>query len=521
MATAPGCPRCGAPDAGGAECPRCGVVFAKMRRSPAPPPREDSPPETPERRLDRLDVALLAVLVVAGAFWYRSTTSPPAESGPAPSPRAVSRRAPRPARAAEPPDPGLAGAPAPPELPEPPQPPDEAPPEPAPAARPPADAAAVPEADRQALGRLAALAREGAGIAVADIYAAEDLFAKHPEHPQVRRMIERLLRAAARQEEAAGRPLEAARHYVRATELLPESPGAWWALVALHSRARDWSEAERAARRGLSALPSDAWLHRALATALMRQDRNDEAADVLRRLLARAEDGEARTLLARLERELATARGMAQRTSSHFRLRFEGSADDPLGAAVLRVLEEKYDMLARILDGAPDDQIPVVLYPRQAFREVSDSPGWVGANYNHFDGRIRIGTRDLSAGLVPLDLERTLTHELTHAFVDAVARGPVPSTINEGLAQYLSGRRLGYRLARARTVPGPDGRLLVRDFYDAALSFVEYLLERHRQSSMNDLLRRLGQTRNFEEAFRRAYGETYAGMREEWLRQLE
>ena len=213
----------------------------------------------------------------------------------------------------------------------------------------------------------------------------------------------------------------------------------------------------------------------------MRQNRNDEAADVLRRALTRREDPEVRELLAHLERELESSAGMAQRGSAHFHVTFQGDRDDALGEALVRVLEDKYRMLAGTFGHEPKNEIPVVLYPLETFRGVSGAPGWAGASYSHFDGRIRIGTRDLSAGFVPLDLERTLTHELVHAFVASLSRGQATRDINEGLAQYHSGARLGYRMARSRTRT-VDGRTTVDDFYDGALSFVEYLLHRYRQS---------------------------------------
>ena len=162
----------------------------------------------------------------------------------------------------------------------------------------------------------------------------------------------------------------------------------------------------------------------------------------------------------------------------------------------------------------------MILYPRQTFRAVSSAPEWAGGYYSRSDGRIRIGTRNMSAGFVPLDLERTLTHELTHAFLFARTRGVVPDDINEGLAQYLSGKRLGYRLDASRAVVR-DGRMKVDDFYDSALSFVEYLIDRYRQPAMNELLETMGKTGDADASFRRAYHQTYAETRAEWLKQLQ
>jgi tetratricopeptide (TPR) repeat protein len=333
-------------------------------------------------------------------------------------------------------------------------------------------------------------------------------------------MLEELLMRAAEQARAEGRWVDTERSLTRATELFPESPRAWGPLIQLHENARDWRAAEQVARRGVSARPDDAGLHRSLAMALVRQERPEEAVQVLRRFLARRDDPAAEALLARLDRELESSRGMAQRGSLHFRVRFEGETDDALGKALLEVLEDKHALLTRTLGYEPRVEIPVILYPRQTFRAVSNSPDWAGATYSHFDGRIRIGTRDLTAGFVPLDLERLLTHELVHVFVDWRTGGRAPRDINEGLAQYLSGKRLGYRLAASRTVIR-DGEMSVRDFYDSALSFVEYLVGRYGQASMNDLLKRMGELGDVDQAFRRAYGQGYAQLREEWIQQLD
>jgi hypothetical protein len=349
---------------------------------------------------------------------------------------------------------------------------------------------------------------------------AEELYARNPGFASTREALHGLLVLGARQTHERGRPLEAVRYLVRATELWPETAGVWLHLSQYHGQRAAWRDAEGVARRGLNACPDEAPLHVALATALMQQGRDDEAADVLRRFLALRQNPAARGMLASLERELASSGGLARLASAHFSVRFEGQPDHALGKALLQTLEEKHEMLSRILDFEPDGEIQVTLYPKEAFRSVSTAPGWAGGYYSHHDGRIRIGTRDLTAGFVPLDLERTLTHEVTHAFVFFRTRGVAPRDINEGLAQYLSGARLGYRLDVKRTA-APDGRMKVSDFYDAALSFVEFLLDRYRQASMNELLLTMGKTGDVDQAFRRAYGLTYAETRREWIKQLQ
>ncbi len=349
---------------------------------------------------------------------------------------------------------------------------------------------------------------------------AEELLGRYPAVPAVGRILEDVLELAAQQASRRGRPEEAVRYRERATELRPESGGTWLRLLQGHEASGAWREAERSARRGLSALPYESFLHLALANALSKQGRDEEAADVLRRRLVSRDDEAARAELARLETELRSVAGLARRTSSHFTIRFEGQEDAALGNALLQVLEDKYSMLARTLGSEPGHEVPVVLYPRETFRSISSAPDWAGGYFSRSDSRIRIGTRDLSPGFVPVDLERTLTHELTHAFIHARTRGAVPDEINEGLAQYLSGRRLGYRLDPGRAA-FRDGQMKVDDFYDSALSFVEYLLDRYGQSTLNDLLRYAGETGNVDQAFRRAYHQTHDETREEWIKQLQ
>jgi tetratricopeptide (TPR) repeat protein len=374
--------------------------------------------------------------------------------------------------------------------------------------------------DARVFAALADLVDGGRPIEGAEVDEAEALLARHPRSAETGQLLQDVLGVAARQARERGRSVTALRYLERLTDHFPESSSAWQAFVQAQVETGDWREVERVVRRGLSALPDDPWLAISLAEALGRQGRDEDAADGLRRYLARHEHPAVRARLERLERELKTVAGLTEGRSAHFNVRFEGEADDALGEALLKMLEDKYEMLARTLDCEPDRTIPVILLPRETFRSATEAPGWAGAYYSHSDARIRIGTRDLSPGFVPLDLERTLTHELAHAFIHARTGGAVPDDLNEGLAQYLSGRRLGYRLD-PRRAEVHDNRMKVDDFYDAALSFVEFLIDRYRQPTLNDLLKYAGQTGNADQAFRRALHQSYDETREEWLRSLQ
>ena len=117
---------------------------------------------------------------------------------------------------------------------------------------------------------------------------------------------------------------------------------------------------------------------------------------------------------------------------AHFRVLFEGPADDALARRVVDMLEAAYWSVGATLSTYPMQTIDVVLYTQEQFRDVTRSPAWAAAAY---DGRVRVPVRDALER--PGDLERLLVHELVHAFVARLGGRSVPMWLNEGLAVAL------------------------------------------------------------------------------------
>jgi hypothetical protein len=136
------------------------------------------------------------------------------------------------------------------------------------------------------------------------------------------------------------------------------------------------------------------------------------------------------------------------------------------------------------------------------------------------DGRIRIPIGGLDERLTP-DMDGTLIHELTHAFVADRTRGLAPRELHEGLAQYMEGKR-STSLASPRYLTAlADGRVGgVGAFYLAALSYVEHLIATRGMGGINDLLKAMGATGDVDEAFRQVHGGSYHDTRVAWARQL-
>jgi tetratricopeptide (TPR) repeat protein len=140
-----------------------------------------------------------------------------------------------------------------------------------------------------------------------------------------------------------------------------------------------------------------------------------------------------KTLLARLARlrdEPSPEKGFFQSQSAHFTVLFEGPADEEMARRAVDVLESAYWRVGTALYTFPDHVITVVLYTEEQFRDTTRSPSWAAAAY---DGRIRIPMRG-ALEQAPGELDRVLTHELTHAMIRAIAPRGVPTWLNEGLA---------------------------------------------------------------------------------------
>ncbi len=224
--------------------------------------------------------------------------------------------------------------------------------------------------------------------------------------------------------------------------------------------------------------------------------------------------------MARIEKGLADERGMTEQRLAHFDVRYDGEAHADVGREILRGLERHYATLAGTFDHQPKTTIAVILFTQQGYYDAAGAPAWSGGAYDNFDGRIRIPVMGLGADLSP-EMDGTLIHELTHAFIYDISHGVAPRNFHEGVAQYMEGKRLASMLDRRELTALADGRLSgVGGFYLGALSFAEYLFGIHGQGGVNDVLRAMGETGNLDEAFRRVYGQDYAATMRAWSDRL-
>jgi tetratricopeptide (TPR) repeat protein len=165
-------------------------------------------------------------------------------------------------------------------------------------------------------------------------------------------------------------------------------------------------------------------------------DRLPEAAEEWKRSQKIQPSREVALALEKVERDQETESGFREGQTHHFTIHYQGNATPQLATEILRTLEEHFRSLESQLRFAPAESIAVVLYTQETFRDITRAPGWAGALN---DGRIRVPIRGLES--VTDELSRMLMHELTHSFVVQKTLGRCPTWLNEGLAQYMEGRR--------------------------------------------------------------------------------
>lgn len=353
---------------------------------------------------------------------------------------------------------------------------------------------------------------EGAGLQGAAPSAATDGVRRVP-----RELAERILAARAALEardfEGAAAAYQALIHDVEAGD---QEPRVGYALAQM-ALGED-RLAEAVVHDGLARDPQHAQLLEIRGDLYNREER---VTDALRYWLDARDRTPAERLSVKIDkarRELAAGRDYAMAMSRHFNLRYDGDVDPGLTDAVTAFLEEQYWELARDLDVTPSQPITVILYPEQAFRDVTQAAEWVGGIY---DGKIRLPI----AGLTRLNpqAQSLLTHELTHAFVHAKSRGQSPRWLHEGLAQRFEGRtpsRADRHAVLERLREGDAADWADRGFsYPMAMSLTDFLVDRRGFDSLVELLERLGEGSSIDHAMEQVYGMDYVAACRRWASQ--
>jgi hypothetical protein len=330
--------------------------------------------------------------------------------------------------------------------------------------------------------------------------------------------------AKARARLAVGDPVEATRLLNGAVARDPGSVPALQALTQAYLKLGDARAAQATAERALKLdvrNPASLALNGDALTAL--GDRAGAEAEYRKSLQLRADS--------EVQRKLADVAAPPAHTTQGplFRVRYDGSINEPLGIAVLQSLTEAYKDYARRLGGSPGEPITVTLQTEKGFDDER-VPEWAeGVN----DGTIRVPVHGIAA-LTPR-LTQVLRHELAHSFIASRTGGNCPTWLQEGIAQWLEGgdptRENAMLAAAARehrlrplvVLEGPFDALPESDAvlaYAQSLSAVAYIVRRSGEAGIVRLLSALGDRLPSEEALPVALAISYPELQKEWSEQL-
>jgi tetratricopeptide (TPR) repeat protein len=333
--------------------------------------------------------------------------------------------------------------------------------------------------------------------------------------PDVRRSRERL---------AEGQADEALRHARLALFRQPRSVAALQALAAAQIALGDSARARETAALALEIEPGSPLSLELMGDALVEAGDFAKAREQYQLSAQAAQQP-------RVNKKLEALLPMAASVSSaRFRIRFDGSSDEPLGLGVLSVLDQAWEDHEKALGFAPALPVTVVLQTARAFQDTTRAPGWVAA-WN--DGTIRVPVMGLERPTPTL--VRVLRHEVAHSFVAARAGSACPTWLQEGLAQWLEGgdpRREDASLAGLARGSGlPRLETLERPFvslpetqaqvaYAGSLSAVAYIVERYGEDGMRKLIASLATGLKPAQALSAALGIGYAELQRDWEKQL-
>jgi tetratricopeptide (TPR) repeat protein len=232
---------------------------------------------------------------------------------------------------------------------------------------------------------------------------------------------------------------QAIEQYRQALVFAPNNAGLLLNLAVLYLRDSQFTRALDPLERAQRVSPDSPDVAKLMGWAYYGANKPDRAIEAWKRAEALRPDNEVQKALQKVERDKTEEESYREGETAHFDLKYYGGTAPDLARNILRALEEDYRDLESQLDYTPPEQISVILYTSQDFKDITRAPNWVGALN---DGRLRIPVQGLTD--VTPDLARVLRHELTHSFVGQKSRYRAPTWLQEGVAQWMEGRRSTY-----------------------------------------------------------------------------
>jgi tetratricopeptide (TPR) repeat protein len=320
-------------------------------------------------------------------------------------------------------------------------------------------------------------------------------------------------------------------HYRQALAFAPDNVGLLLNLAVLYLRKSEFTVALDPLERARQVAPDSADVAKLMGWAYFGANKMDQAIEEWTRAQRLHPDTEVEQALEKARRDKTEEENYREGETPHFTLKYYGGAAPDLARGILRALEDDFRDLESQLDYTPPEPIGVILYTEQAFADITRAPNWAGALN---DGRIRVPVQGLTS--VTPDLARVLKHELTHSFAGQKSHGRAPTWLQEGIAQWMEGRRSSSVAAtlvdaasqdampRLQTLegswlglPGNSAGLA----YAWSLAVVESIIQAGSVSDISRLLDRIVASPSIEAALRDTLHSDYSDLEQQTVAYLK
>ena len=303
---------------------------------------------------------------------------------------------------------------------------------------------------------------------------------------------------------------------------LPDQPVLLMNVAYLYLKKSEFKQSVEYLERAKRFSTNNADIYKLEGWAYYGMNRPEQAVAEWKKALSLKADGETQAALDKALRDKEEEESYKENESAHFQLKYNGTAQPTLAREVLRVLEGHYTSIESELNYTPPEPIGVVLYTQQGFADITRAPGWVGALN---DGRIRVPVQGLTG--VDSELSRVLKHELTHSFIQQKTRGRAPTWIQEGVAQWMEGKRSDENAAVLVQIydegqAAPLGRLegswmglpadVAKYAYAWALANVEYIVDTQGMGDVERILDNIAAGASTEEALKEVMHDDYGDL---------
>jgi tetratricopeptide (TPR) repeat protein len=303
---------------------------------------------------------------------------------------------------------------------------------------------------------------------------------------------------------------------------LPEQPVLLMNVAYLYLKKSEFKQSVEYLEKAKRFSPENGDIYKLEGWAYYGMNRPDQAVTEWKKSLSLKPDSETQAALDKALRDKDEEENYKENESPHFQLKYNGTAQPVLAREVLRVLEMHFSAIESELNYTPPESMGVVLYTQQSFADITRAPGWVGALN---DGRIRVPVQGLTG--VNAELSRVLKHELTHSFIQQKTRGRAPTWIQEGVAQWMEGKRSDenavalvqiYDGGEAAPLNHMEGSWMglpsdvARYAYAWSLANIEYIVESVGMSDVQRILDRISAGSLTEDALKEVLHEDYGDL---------